>query len=547
LARFDSYRVWQKISSWRANWRLIEMTRKVAGRSHPRPDRPTIAFFNASSRLTGMSQNAAFSYLTACGLQLAGVPVVNFVCQAGMSRCVQGTDRQDFTKPPPCKGCIAQSRRLLSHAPTIPFHYEPDLRLARAIESLSVEQLSRFEWRVSDMFTQALPLGALVLPSLRWALRRHHLPGDEPVAVLFREYIQSAQRVAQAFGDFLEQVDPAAVVLFNGIMFPEATARWLALSRSVRVITHEVGFLPFSAFFTDGQATAYPIDIPDEFELSPAQEQRLDAYLERRFQGQFSMAGIRFWPEMRGLDQAFLERARGFRQIVPVFTNVVYDTSQVHANVIFPHMFAWLDLVLDIIRSHPETLFVIRAHPDEMRPGTRKQSRESVQDWIARHQVARLPNVVFVNSQEYISSYELIQRARFVMVYNSSIGLEASLMGSLVLCAGRARYTQYPTVVFPHSIPAFRQQAEDFLAAEGALNVPQVYRRNARRFLYYQLYRASLPFGDFIENYPRPGFVQLRSFSWQQLSPERSLTLRVLADGIFNGAPFLMPEDQPIP
>jgi len=35
-------------------------------------------------------------------------------------------------------------------------------------------------------------------------------------------------------------------------------------------------------------------------------------------------------------------------------------------------MFAWLDRVLEIIKAHPETFFVIRAHPDEGRPG--KQS-----------------------------------------------------------------------------------------------------------------------------------------------------------------------------
>ena len=76
------------------------------------------------------------------------------------------------------------------------------------------------------------------------------------------------------------------------------------------------------------------------------------------------MAGIRFWPEMRGLDEAFLQRAANFRQVVPIFTNVVYDTSQVHANTIFPHMFAWLDLLLEIVaRPTAETLFVIRAHP----------------------------------------------------------------------------------------------------------------------------------------------------------------------------------------
>lgn len=152
-------------------------------------------------------------------------------------------------------------------------------------------------------------------------------------------------------------------MIFNGILYPEATARWVALQKGTRVVTQEVGFQPFSAFFTDGEATAYPIPIPPSFELSERQNRRLDAYLERRFHGQFTMAGIRFWPEMKGLDEAFLQKAAQFRQIVAVFTNVVYDTSQVHANVAFRHMFHWLDHVLKIIQSHPETLFVIRAIP----------------------------------------------------------------------------------------------------------------------------------------------------------------------------------------
>jgi len=86
------------------------------------------------------------------------------------------------------------------------------------------------------------------------------------------------------------------------MFYPEAVTRWLAKARGLRVITHEVAMRPFTAFFTDGEATAYPIHIPDGFFLSAAQNARLDAYLAQRFQGDFSMAGIRFWPEMRELD-----------------------------------------------------------------------------------------------------------------------------------------------------------------------------------------------------------------------------------------------------
>jgi hypothetical protein len=517
------------LSYWESQLRILWLARQVAAHAHPDPAQKPAVFFNATTRIYGLSQNAAFSMLTTCGLRLAGVPVVQFICHTGMSHCVLGTDREDYTKLPPCKACIRQSKRIYSAADTYWFDFHPDSNLKQALQNLSIAELSAFEYPFT--IENNIPLGRLVLPAFRWALRRHTLPDDESTRYLLRSYILSAYSIAPEFDRCLEQTKPAAAVIFNGIMYPEAAARWAAQQRRLRVITYEVSFQRFSSFFTDGEATAYPIHIPEEFELDETQNARLDAYLEKRFQGQFSMAGIRFWPEMRRLDEAFLQKAAQFRQIVPVFTNVIYDTSQIHANKVFEHMFAWLDAVLELIHSHPDTLFVIRAHPDEMRPGTAKVSRETVHDWVIDHGLKDLPNVVFIDSQEFISSYELIQRAKFVMVYNSSIGMEATLMGTAVLCAGKARYTQYPIVFFPQTPSAFIQTAQEFLAAE-KIEVPADFQRNARRFLYYQLYRASLSYENYLADSERKGFVKLRPFSWRALLPENFPALRVILKGL---------------
>jgi hypothetical protein len=387
-----------------------------------------------------------------------------------------------------------------------------------------------FEW-------QTLPLGALCLPGLRWVLRIHHLNDDENTRYLFREYILSAWNVARKFADFLDQTQPRVVVVFNGQFFPEATARYIARQRGLRVITHEVGIQPATAYFTEGEATAYPIHIPDEFEMNEAQNAKLDAYLAKRFQGDFTMAGIKFWADMKGLDEAFTQKAAGFKQIVPIFTNVIFDTSQPHANTVFEDMFVWLDETLEVIRAHPETLFVIRAHPDELR--VRKASRETVGGWVEARRVTDLPNVVFVTPSETLSSYELILKSKFVMVYNSTIGLEASIMGAAVLCAGKARFTQYPTVFFPQTIDEQKKKLEEFLSIE-KIEVPAEFERNARRFLYYQLYRTSLPFGDFLEPSVRTTQTRLKSFALSDLL--KSETIRVIREGLLESGDFLLRE-----
>jgi len=513
------------------NRRILQLAADIE-RHAPAGDGRPVVFFNASSRLAWMSQNAAFSMIAAWSLRLAGVPVTTYVCQAGMSRCQLGTNRSDPYQPPPCEACVAQSKHLYPNSDVSWFAYQPDAQLELAIQDLQLSELMAFEW-------EGLPLGELVLPSLRWALRRHHLPEDAGTLYLLRQYLLSAWNVAVEFNRLLDERQPQGVVVFNGIAFPEAVARRLALQRGLWAVTHEVGLQPFTAYFSHGQATAYPIDIPADFQLSDAQNERLNGYLQERMKGNFTMAGIRFWPEMAGLSQAFLQKAAGFKQIVPVFTNVIFDTSQIHANVIFPQMFAWLDEVAGIIRAHPETLFVIRAHPDEERPG--KTAEESVAGWVAQNHIMDLPNVEFVNSSEYLSSYALIQRSKFVLVYNSTIGLEASILGIPVLCGGKARFTQIPTVFLPTSQAEFHRLAEQFLDRD-TVDVPPEFKQNARTFLYFQLFKTSLPFDSMLEPDLTPGFVRFKAnVRWQDFLPASSEPVAALVDGFLHDGTFLLP------
>lgn len=262
--------------TWAAKWRIRQQQNdrrllalaQQAARDEAAPVTRPVVVFNASTRLMGISQNAAFSLIASWSLRLAGTPVVHIICRSGLVPCVLGTNRDDVIAEPPCSDCIAQSRKAYTGAVVRYFGFTTDTVLKNWLDDMDVSQL--MEVRYHD-----IPLGQMVLPSIRWILRRHTLPDDKPTRFLFRQYIRSAWSVAQQFGKLLEKVNPAAVVVFNGMFYPEAAVRWQAQQAGVRVITHEVALQPYSAFFTQGEATAYPIDIPDSFALSPEQEARM--------------------------------------------------------------------------------------------------------------------------------------------------------------------------------------------------------------------------------------------------------------------------------
>jgi hypothetical protein len=110
-------------------------------------------------------------------------------------------------------------------------------------------------------------------------------------------------------------------------------------------------------------------------------------------------------------------------------------------------------------------------------------------------------------------------------------------MGAAVLCAGKARFTQYPTVFFPQSIDAYKIELEKLLKKDD-IEVPAEFKRNARRFLYYQLFRTSLPFGDFLEPSVRTTQARLKTFTLDELL--ESDAIKTIVDGIINDGNFLL-------
>ena len=502
-----------------------ETAARVGDPSHP------VLFFNASTRLNRTSLNAAYAWITADSLRWSGVPVHFISCGKGLKPCLLSVGRGEEAL---CASCMDLSRKMYDGLPHTVFHFEQDNEVANDTEGLDHAGLSVYVHR-------GVPLGELTLPSLRWILRRHHLE-DVPEAVpLQRSFIKSAWSVYLQAKQLMDELEPRAVVVFNGLQYPEAVVKWLGKQRNIPTFTHEIGLMPNTAIFTEGEATACPIELPDDFEMTPERDEKLDAYLSKRMKGSFSTAGVQFWPDMQALSPEFWAHARTFRQIVPVFTNVIFDTSQKHANVVFEDMFAWLDAVKKIIEAHSDTLFVIRAHPDETRPG--KESHETVSAWVKKHQLTHLPNVLYIPPEEYLSSYELIQASKFIMVYNSTIGLEAAIMGAGVLCGGRSRYSQVPLCWFPQTVPEYLEKCEELLNCD-AVSVPDSFRQTARRFMYYQFFHTALSFEPFIEpDKTWKGYVRIRNFPAEALDPEKDINLRVIHEGILNGKPFVLPDE----
>jgi hypothetical protein len=96
-------------------------------------------------------------------------------------------------------------------------------------------------------------------------------------------------------------------------------------------------------------------------------------------------------------------------------------------------------------------------------------------------------------------------------------------------------------VFFPQGVEEVRGKMKEFLEAQ-EIRVPTEFKRNARRFLYCQLFRTSLPFGDFLEPSVRTTQTRLKSFGLEELLPDKSKAMEAIFDGLLKEGDFLLKE-----
>jgi hypothetical protein len=109
-----------------------------------------------------------------------------------------------------------------------------------------------------------------------------------------------------------------------------------------------------------------------------------------------------------------------------------------------------------------------------------------------------------------------------------------------VLCAGKARYTQVPTVFRAASQNEYAAELDGFLRAE-RIEIPAGFQETARAFLYAELFEHSLDMSQFLEPMAgAPGMVTFRRFAPEELASASPLLQ--IRRGILDGEPFALRE-----
>jgi len=375
------------------------------------------------------------------GAKARGAEVRYVLCDGIMTECDVFWAATQPRHALACTDCQGRVARLMASLRmpyqwlgrwTMPDDERQAVAWAEGLPSEGLLEASRGTWS----------LGAWVMSSVNTHFRTAPPDMTNPeVVAVFRRYLASALRVALAFERLLEDIRPDVLLLFNGRQAPTRVAFELASRRGVRVICHERGGRSESLMLLDGvrcDSAAMIQQVRRQWEDIPLDAvalRTIEGYMRGRAEGK----GLGWTAFSKGLEESGSLRRRLGLDDRPIWVLYLSSDDEVAASEDYRSAFSnhaeWLQRTMAWASSCSDVQWVIRVHPNMGgRTSTGRNERQLAE--VRELAAGAPPWMRFVMPDDDVSSYALLGLAEQVLVYHSTIGLEAGARGLPVLVAG---------------------------------------------------------------------------------------------------------------
>lgn len=385
-------------------------------------------------------------------------------------------------------------------------------------------------------------LGAWVLSSVNTHFRTAPPQLEVPeVEATYRRYLASVFQVAMAFERLLDDVRPEVLLLFNGRQAPTRIAFELANRRGIRIICHERGgrsesLRLFENVRCDSHAMMRQLrEVWEEVPLDGVELRTIEMYMRGRAEGR----GLGWRAFSKGSEDPVALRHRlglDERPVWVVFTSSDDESaaSEDYRSVFQSHG-EWLMRTVDWIAGQGNVQCVIRVHPNTGGRAATGSNRRQMEE-IARLAASAPSGLCFVMPEDKTSSYALLEVADQVLVYHSTIGLEAGVRGLPVLVCGRPEWWGASFADHVSDAAGYEARLEHLSRLGPTLSSKEI-RRRALRLAYAYFFRYMLGFAPV--RMPDPHTGRLAWNSPEALGPGQDPGLDRIVSILLDGKPVV--------
>ncbi len=354
------------------------------------------------------------------------------------------------------------------------------------------------------------------------------------------EMMKNSRLVIDALENLLSNAKFDAIVLWNGLNFSQRAAVEVAKRRGITFYCFELGLNKSTCLLRKNQ-TAVPLDFQKEWDewknqpLTAEEEEWVTGYLQSREKQVDMTLPCKFG---EALDKENLYAELGIspeKKIVPLFTNLTWDTSLERAHFPFSSQVEWIAHTMRLFEKYPNHVGVVRIHPGELMKGE-PDTKEPIFERIRN---IRIPeNFRIVRPASELDSYSLMRCAAFGVPYVSTVGLELVCRNKPVICGGYCHYYGKGFTWDPKSKEDYDRHIEAMMERP---HLPANALEYARRYTYLYFKRA-IPKLDFMEEPQHGGGVPLWK-SIEDLAPGKFAALDRIAETLLGERPFVWPPE----
>lgn len=426
-----------------------------------------------------------------------GDDVFVLTCAATLKTCTSNPENLKI-------GCLKCIRRREAGLTKVGIKSENIFTLKKSVNIVipesfaSVAELKKFVW-------QDAPLGLCVASTLISEIRDHNFDTFMYYEKI-KKNIYAAALAYESCLELFEQIKPDHIYLFNGRFADLYPAVCAAKKLGITFFTHERGgsTATYSLFKNELPHTAFIFMKNEIEELWNNSDEHKEAigsqwFIDRR----------------RGVEQAWMSfSAQQQKNLLPsgfdsTKKNIIFFNSSIDEFEIFPE---WQDPIYGnevtaveriISAVGPDYHFYFRVHP------CLKNIRNTQISNLKKLEAKKYPNLTFIWPEEIIDSYALMEQSEKIIVFASTIGVEACYWGKPSILIGRAFYEDLDCCYMPKT----HEEVLNFITKNIALKD----QKSAIKYAYWETTRG-IKFKKF-----KPSGLFTGAFLGEELKPQFGL------------------------
>jgi len=276
-------------------------------------------------------------------------------------------------------------------------------------------------------------------------------PRNEEMA---KKFIHSTEIITEGVLNYISKYKPNIICVNSGHIFFYGIIHKIATQNNIKVISYDETNIkvdeltwvfsmnrPVTDFFYDNQWKKYKTQ-----QLTIEEENRIKKYFDKRTK--YFLYELN---QQYSHNEALNNFRNKFQKHFILFTNVLWDATIVGKDTIFKGLIEWVIDTIGYFNDHPELGLIIRVHPAEA--GVYGMiSKQRVREELSKNNCSLFDNIFFIDAEEKINSYDLIEHSIGVLVYASNIGFEALFREKNVICCGLNHYSNKGFMLEPKYI-----------------------------------------------------------------------------------------------